>query len=199
MYSKNIETTKFYEKDAVDRTIDNVLKTIDGELSQSDLNKVAVAASVESGISRYRTQASGMSLQALESEEHDSSRLSAHLVEKFGARPPRVHAHAIVAGKHKLCAPLRLAMAMLKVRIDDVDNGCWLPESSAATPHPAMPSAPPHSRIHRFNYYSWISSKLTPVRRSEGLSRTNLKLIAKDLYTGSFPEYVMLPKGVKTA
>lgn len=190
-------TTKFAEKNHLDRTLDRILANLDKDepITASHLGQITVAAQVQTGLDRYRAGVSRMSTRALEVERHDSARLGQHLVEKFGPRPPRCHAHAIVAGKQTYAAELRLAMAMLKIRIDDVVNGCWLPENTAATPHPAFPSAPPHSRIHRSNYYFWISTQLAPFVRNKGMFEMRLKLIARMLYTGKFPKYVMLPKG----
>ena len=136
-----------------------------------------------------------MNSRALREEEHNSATLGRHLEEKFGPRPPRCHAHAIVAGKHPLAAPLRLMMSRLSIRIDDVDNGCWLPENTAATPHPSFPKAPPHSRIHRYNYYFWIRTRLSTITKENNF-RNNLKFIAQMLYTGDIPDYLLLPKGV---
>jgi hypothetical protein len=184
--------TLYAEMNLLDKVIANILSQNKG-ITQSDLNRVTVAAQVQTGIDKYREEAKGMTKEAFLSEEHNSLRLGWHLQEQYGSRPPRCHAHAIVAGKHHLSAPLRLVMAKLQIRIDDVDNGCWLPENTAATPHPAFPSAPPHSRIHRHNYYFWIDSRLSPIR-NEGLFRTNLNLIAKMLITGTFPSSVLLPK-----
>lgn len=194
MYSKHLETTKYYEKNSVDKVIERIINTLDGEISQSDLSKVAVAACVADGIEKYRQAGTCMDARSIRLEEHCSALLGAQLEARFGPRPPRCHAHAIVAGKHALSAPLRLIAAKLKIRIDDPDNGCWLPESTAATPHPMMPSAPPHSRIHRYNYYFWLSSRLEGIR-NPNVFRTGLKLIAKMLYTGTIPDYVLLPKG----
>lgn len=172
----------------------HIVETLEGEITLGHMNQVAVAASVQNGIERYREKASKLSAQSLRTEDHQSPLLGAHLEEKFGPRPQKVHAHAIVAGKHQLAAQIRLRMASLKIGIDDVDNGCWLPENSAATPHPAMPDAPPHSRIHRYNYYFWINSRLASVAQNQTF-RNRLKLIAQMLYTGRMPDYVMLPKG----
>ncbi len=187
---------KYYELDLVDRTIVNIVETLEDEIKPADINKVKVAASVQAGLKlqQYRKDVDNMDPLALRKEDHSSPRLGFHLEEKFGARPNRVHAHAIVAGKHPLAATARLRMSKMGIRIDDGDNGCWLPENSAATPHPAMPHAPPHSRIHRYNYYFWLSSKLDGIREGD-LFRTNLKIIAQQLYTGKMPDYVMLRKG----
>lgn len=166
-----------------------------GDITQSDINKVMVAAQIQDGIERYRLGISEMDYIQLREEEHDSARLGRHLVEKHGKRPPQCHAHAIVAGKHKFAAAARLVMAKLKIRIDDPDNGCWLPENTAATPHPSFPKAPPHSRIHRSNYFFWIRTRLVRIRKAPAF-RTELSLIAADLHNGTFPPYVMLKKGV---
>lgn len=188
-------TVMYHEMNHLDRTLDRILSILDSDkpIQQTDINQVVVAAQVQDGIERYREQGRKLDQRALRDEEHNSALLGKHLVEKFGPRPPRCHAHAIVAGRHYLSAPLRFIMAKLGIRIDDVDNGCWLPENSAATPHPAFPKAPPHSRIHRYNYYFWISSRLSAIRDEEKF-RHNLKLLARMLYTGVFPKYVLLPK-----
>ncbi len=185
-----------HAKDFLDKTIDNTLKDIgeDG-ITQSELNRVTVAAQVQEGIDNYRKKASGMSQLALETEEHNSTRLGLHLEATCGPRPQRCHAHAIVAGKHYLAATLRLAMSYLKIRIDDPDNGCWLPVNTAATPHPSFPAAPPHSRIHRFNYYFWITTHLDDIDEVK-VFRFNLRRISQQLHEGTFPRYVMLPKGI---
>jgi hypothetical protein len=188
--------TLYAEMNLLDKVIDNVLSQ-NKEITQSDINRVTVAAQVQTGIDKYRAETKGMTSDALLAEEHNSTRLGWHLQEQYGSRPPRCHAHAIVAGKHHLSAPLRLIMAKLRIRIDDTDNGCWLPENTAATPHPAFPSAPPHSRIHRHKYYFWVDSRLSSIR-NEGLFRTNLNLIAKMLTTGTFPSSVLLPKSAES-
>lgn len=186
--------TKYYEKDLTTRTIDNIIHTLKGELNESDFNKVACAASIQSGIEKYRMSCDERSDIALRAEEHKSERLGVHLEEKFGSRPARCHAHAIVAGKHKYAVNLRLRMAKLGIGVDDVDNGCWLPENTAATPHPEMPKAPPHSRIHRYNYYFWIDSRLKSIVEENNFRR-GLKFIALSLYQAKLPDYLMLKKG----
>ena len=150
---------------------------------------------MQAGIDRYRAAAASLSINALVNEEHDSTRLGKHLEQTGYKRPPRCHAHALVAGKHMHAAVLRLIMTSLKIRIDDPDNGCWLPENTAATPHSSLPRAVPHSRIHRYNYYFWIHSRLSRLENAASF-RTNLKIIAGHLQQGSHPKYVMLPKDV---
>jgi hypothetical protein len=182
-------TEKYYEKNLLDRVIDNVIAR-NNALTQSDFNRVGVAAQIQTGIDKYRAAAKTMSSNALEDEVHNSARLGRHLEEVGYKRPPRCHAHAIVAGKHKYSAQLRVLMASLKIRIDDADNGCFLPENTAATPHPAFPSAVPHSRIHREKYYSWVSMSLRSINQNE-IFRIKLQIIARQLQYGTLPKDVL--------
>lgn len=190
-------SVKYYEKDLLDHVIDSVVEQ-EGVLTQSDLNKVSVAAQVQSGIDKFRAQAREMNASALSAEEHKSALLGRHLEEVGYRRPPRCHAHAIVAGKHHLASPLRAVMAKLKIRIDDPDNGCWLPENTAATPHPAFPRAVPHSRIHRRQYYAWIFSSFHGIFQ-EPFFRVKLGVIASQLQQGTLPKHVLAPKSVKSS
>lgn len=184
---------KYYEKNLLDHVIDQVASQKE-EPTAADLNKVYVAAQVQAGIDKYRAQANSMSTKELQLEKHNSTVLGRHLEASGEKRPARCHAHAIVAGGHTRAAILRAIMARLKIRIDDPDNGCWLPENTAATPHPVMPRAVPHSRIHRNNYFFWLYSRLRGISQ-EASFRANLNLIAKQLHEHTFPEYVMLKKG----
>lgn len=188
--------TAYYLKDQLDNTIDSFAKL--ESPTEADLARVAVAASVQAGIDQYRAAAAKMSLDQLEEEKHCSDRLARHLMAEAGTahRPARCHAHAIVSGGHKEAAKLRAVLAWLKLRIDDPDNGCWLPENTAATPHPLFKNAIPHSKIHRYNYYKWLQTIITIQNmKTQDRLRAALKLIARQLQERTFPPDVMLPKG----
>lgn len=186
------QPTPHYLKDALDIVIENTASK-EGNLTQSDINKVIVAAQIQEGIERYRMSVAQKTSKELLEEEHNSARLGRHLVERYGVRPPRCHAHAIVAGKHKYAAFTRVVMAKFKIGIDDTDNGCWLPENTAATPHPSFPKAPPHSRIHREGYFGWLRSRLGSIR-VESAFRNQLNLVGRMLQNGDFPPHIMLSK-----
>lgn len=179
-------------KNLLDKTIEDVLRS-NNPLSEINLNRVSIVAQVQDRLEAYRNKSNRMSESELRAEEHSSAKLGQHLEWDGKTRPSRCHAHALVAGRHKYAAQLRIIMAVLKIRIDDPDNGCWLPENTAATPHPAFPSAPPHSRIHRYNYFFWLFSRLSRVRNEPNF-RTSLQIIGKLLQNGEIPDYVMLPK-----
>ncbi len=187
---------KYHEKTPVELTIQDVIKNTEGKWVASQVNRVKVVASVQMGIEKYRQGAASMSDIQLEDEKHDSGRLGEFLDATVMRRPPRCHAHAIVSGHHDDAVDLRMLLAIYKLRIDDPFNGCWLPENTAATPHPAFPKAVPHSRIHRYNYYFWLSTRLNEVTiKNLKMLQGQLKLIAQHLHERTFPDYVMLRKG----
>lgn len=192
------ENKPYALKDKVTRSVD-IFASIDNP-TQDDLNRVKVIAQIESGIEAYRTAGAQMGADQLEDEAHQSKRLALFMSSSCNPRPhPLCHAHAIVSGAHKYSAELRGMLAWLKVRIDDPDNGCWLPENTAALAH--MPkylsNAVPHSRIHRYNYYFWLNQRINPnTMREQTKLRDELRMIATRLQSGKQPPYVMNKKGI---
>lgn len=188
---------KPYQKDRLDLAIDRFAGL--EKPTRNDLNLVKVTAQVERGLDKYRAAAMNMSIEELEDENHQSS-LLAHFLTISGDPKPhsKCHAHAIVSGAHRYAAELRAVLAWLKLRIDDPDNGCWLPENTAAkTQMPVrLRNAVPHSRIHRFNYYFWLNTLIDPsITSSQADLRRTLTMISTRLQSGSQPKYVMNRKG----
>lgn len=165
----------------------------------SELNYIECIAQVQAGLAKYKADARTMDDQALENESHSSTRLGEYLRASGKPKPKpkpdnRVDAHAIVAGGHTAAARIRGLMAAFKIRVDDTDNGMWMPRRTADTPHWAFPKCPPHSRIHRFNYYFWLRTVLLGLR-DEVQFRHALRMVARQLEHGTHPEYVMMRKG----
>jgi len=188
---------KPYQKDRLDLAIDRF--ALLEKPTRGDLNLVKVTAQVERGLDKYRAAAMNMSIDELEDENHQSS-LLAHFLTVSGDPKPhsKCHAHAIVSGAHRYAAELRAVLAWLKLRIDDPDNGCWLPENTAAkVKMPAhLRNAVPHSRIHRFNYYFWLNTLIDPaITSSQTNLRRTLTMVATRLQSGTQPKYVMNKKG----
>ena len=183
----------YYEKDALDNAIDVFVKK--DKPTQADLDHIGTIATVQVGLDKYRADALNMSRKQLRNEPHDSTRLGRLMEAADGKRrPARCHAHAIVSGAHREAAKLRAVLAWFKLRIDDPDNGCWLPENTKATPHPLFPKAVPHSRIHRAGYYRWLNQIIRQERfADQSQLRIELKRIAQRLQQGTYPSDVMLP------
>lgn len=171
--------------------------------SVADLHAVVVAGRVEEGIQKYlkyRADAHNMSKADLKKEQHSSELLTQHMTAFGEPRPHKLcDAHAIVSGGHPRAAALRAILAHFKLRIDDPDNGCWLPKNTEAKKQ--MPTrlrnAVPHSRIHRANYYTWMERILDLSRiKNQGKLRFELNMIERVLQDGSHPLWVMNKKDV---
>ena len=184
---------KYADKTRVERAIDNYAAMEKPGIG--DLNYVDVVAQVERGIDKYRAAALNMTVDELEDERHQSGILAHFLAASGDPRPhSRCHAHAIVSGAHQYAATLRAIIARFRLRIDDPDNGCWLPENTAAASHmpKRLKNAIPHSRIHRYNYYFWLRREINPyTTQTLGQLRQVLNIIEFRIQSGSYPKYVM--------
>ena len=134
-------------------------------------------------LATYQAESKGMSKQQFLREEHDAKRLSRHIKATGISRPPNVAAHAIVSGSHPEAKAARRILAKFKIRIDDPDNGVYLPRDSRFIPHEKMPDAANHAKLHTSEYYLNITSIL---RQSTSASdcRVALRSIAKKLRNG---------------
>ena len=130
-----------------------------------------------------------------EDEVHDSTRLGDNL-RADGIRKPNsyYHAHAIISGNHERAWRLRTILAELEIGVDDSHNGCWLPQSSKYLGQAPYPKAVPHSRIHRANYYMWLSTRFALVSDRDKMVNL-LRMTRVNLLNSSFPPEVMLKKG----
>lgn len=189
---------RYHEMDRVERKIQSYAGK--KSRSRSDLNAVKSVAQVEAQLDSYRLSAKEMTEKEIRDEAHQSARLAEHLVAICDPRPHELcHAHAIVSGTHKGAATQRAIMAAVGMRIDDADNGCWLPRKTAAVS--LMPrrlrEAVPHSRIHRYNNYFWLDTVLDYdlIEGMEDLTQA-LNMIEMRLQAGKQPHYVLNKKGV---
>lgn len=150
-------------------------------------------------LDRYRMRARGMSEEALSGESHRSQRLAKHLGQAGDPRPSgRCDAHAIISGGHRGSIVLRGVLALMKVRIDDPHNGCWLPRDWVDRPHlPGyLRNAVPHRRIHHRRYYEWLGARIRPVIvRSPQQLIESLRMARRQLQDGTVPPGVMPQTG----
>lgn len=149
-------------------------------------NKLMMKGTVQalSALSKYQAEAKGMTKPQFLKEEHDSKRLAKHLKATGESRPPNVAAHAIVSGAHPEAKAARRILAKFKIRIDDPDNGVYLPRDSRFIPHEKMPDAANHAKVHSDEYYINITNILNTAT-STLECRVALKLIAKKLRNGT--------------
>lgn len=158
------------------------IQDLAAKLYQKIMTKSAIQAL--SLLSQYYASAKSMSRSELLGEKHKPSRLSRHKKATFQLRPPNVAAHAIVSGGHPAARAARRILAKWRIRIDDPDNGVFLPVDARYMPHPEMPAAANHSMLHTDEYYVNITNILNTAT-SELECRLALRLIARQLQDGS--------------
>lgn len=181
-------------KDHLDNSIAETIKKQERKLSESEI--VAMAAKLYTKImtkgaiqalsllTEYYAEAKNMKRDQFLNEPHKPARLSRHIKCTGYQRPPNVAAHAIVSGDHPAAKAARKILAKWKIRVDDPDNGVFLPADSRYMPHPEMPDASNHAQLHTDEYYVNITNILNTAT-SQAECRLALRLIASKLKEGS--------------
>ena len=149
-------------------------------------NKLMMKGTIQalSALSKYHSEAKNMTPEQFLRESHDSKRLSKHIKATGISRPPNVAAHAIISGAHPEATAARKVLAKFKIRIDDPDNGVYLPRDSRFIPHEKMPAAANHAQVHTDEYYINVTNILNTAK-SPAQCRMALKLIAQKLQEGT--------------
>ncbi|WP_193164108.1 AHH domain-containing protein [Microbulbifer hainanensis] len=132
-------------------------------------------------------------VDAYASEKHHPTGVLEDNLRLAGRAQPsnRYTAHHVVEGKGKLpiTADARLLLFMNDIRINDPDNGVWMPRDENDRGHWAMPKATPHSRIHTHEYERWVHGEIINLN-SEQEIRGKLTIIRAHLKNGTQPERV---------
>ena len=131
-----------------------------------------------------------------EEKHHPTKKLASNLRASGRPRPSQNHtAHHVVLGKGRTqgMADARLLMFLYKIRINDPDNGTWLPRAKKDKGHWSMPNAPAHSEIHGYNYETWVTA-LTQTAMNERAFRAALLRIRSLLRDGRQPLQVTQQK-----
>ncbi|THB63696.1 MAG: hypothetical protein D6B27_11810 [Gammaproteobacteria bacterium] len=136
-------------------------------------------------LSGYYSQANQMSMKDLMSEKRKPSRLARHMKYVGKHRPANVVAHAVVSGNHSEAIAARRILAKWKIRIDDPDNGVFLPRDARFIPHDELPKAVNHAKLHTNEYYLNVTNVLGR-SKSQNECRAALRLIALELQNGEF-------------
>lgn len=181
-------------KTKTDVAIEQIINN-DKPLTQSDLNRVYTVAQTEPSYAKYRDAAKSMTESELRDEKHLSSRMAEFLRRSGDPRPhPLCDCHAIICGSHPRAAQLRLVLAKHGMRIDDIYNACWLPRNTKSLPH--MPTrlrnAIPHSRIHRKNYFQFLSRRIRLLFiKNEDQLKSELKHVSFLLQSGAVTKDIL--------
>ncbi len=130
------------------------------EKRMAKMNQARLAGKMAS----FPREGADMTLFQLLNEKHSSSLLGKFLRINGIARPgAKWEAHHLISGKHTEATAARLVLAEddNKIRIDDPDNGAWMPKTKADARPTLYPNAIGHNRIHRQLYYHWIGNTIS--------------------------------------
>lgn len=134
--------------------------------------------------------------QAMTAEKHHPTTVLAAFMRADGrAQPsPNFTAHHLVPGigRTERAAMARVNLHFYNVRINDPDNGVWLPRSKKDKGHWAMPNAPAHAEIHTYNYEMWVAANVADVS-DEVMLRARLLRLRCLLRDGKQPDKVTQP------
>lgn len=159
---------------------------------QQQRKHLEVVASIQCKLDEYREQGrkvtSGMrsdrraGIRMLEVEpHHPTTLLTKFLLADGKPKPsPNHSAHHIVPGKGRLQETYiaRVHMHTRGIRINDPDNGVWLPMHRKHTPHWSMPNAKAHLQYHTKEYEYNIAARIR-TKGTEKLVRYELNFIGK--------------------
>lgn len=158
---------------------------------------IKALAQIQQRLEEYRKKAEAMTRKEFREEKHHPTRkLGINLRASGRPQPSQNHtAHHMVLGKGRTqgMADARLLMFLYKIRINDPDNGTWLPRHKKDKGHWSMPNAPAHSEIHGHNYEIWITA-LTQTAMNEHAFRAALLRARSMLRDGRQPTHVTQPK-----
>lgn len=161
----------------------------------------AAIARLQSKLGNYKLSGKQMSYADLLKEKHSSRLLGIYLRADGVARPAaKWEAHHIVSGNHPeaFLARTILTDELIKLRIDDPDNGAWMPKTKADARPTIYPNAIGHNRIHRDRYYHWIYNTLA-VMTTEGQVRAFLNTVRAQLLHGNIKPEMKLQQEIDDA
>ncbi|WP_086933879.1 AHH domain-containing protein [Agarilytica rhodophyticola] len=158
-------------------------------------------AQIQAGLDKYREEGKNATQgpysevrkkqQALIKEaHHPTSVLAKMLIADGRPKPSSQHAPHHLApgiGKTPNSYTLRVHLHFHGIRINDPDNGVWLPMYKKFTPHWSMPEAKGHLEYHTKGYEQWLA-RMIMIRTSEHLIRMQLRMVADLLTRNALPD-----------
>ncbi|ROS05697.1 HNH/ENDO VII superfamily nuclease [Sinobacterium caligoides] len=161
------------------------------------MNKTRLAGK----LAAFRRVGREMTVKQRLEDTRSSATLGKHLRVSGVPRPgARWEAHHIVSADHKEAAGARLIIAEddIAIRLDDPDNGAWMPKTKADARPTLYPNAIGHNRIHRQLYYRWIENAITMMDDGEQV-RAFLNTVRAQLLHGHISDEMKLQSEIDEA
>lgn len=168
-----------------ERRLINVLADLQADLDA--YREYGRGAVDKNGVSR--SEALTRRGELLLEEHHPTETLEKYMRAVPDPKPSAQHtAHHIVPGKGKtrFAYRARVKLHTSGIRINDPDNGVWLPTKARHTPHWSMPQAKGHLQYHTLGYEQWIAARLE-TKFGELFIRQELRILARFLQENKLP------------
>jgi hypothetical protein len=161
--------------------------------------KATSKAKMNAFMAQFRADAGKMTPLQILQEKHSSKRLGNFLRADGHPRPAaRWEAHHLISGSHQDAVAARTILADIEMRIDDPDNGSWLPKTKADARPTIYPNAIGHNRIHRRRYYNWITSVIGSMSTA-GQVKAFLNTVRAQLLQGNIKPEMKLQQEIDEA
>jgi hypothetical protein len=132
---------------------------------KNERKRISILAQIQFRLQEYqnwgRDQAESDPFSLVEEPHHPVQVLARNMRADGHPQPSTRHTphHTVLGkGKHPQTVDTRLNLHLYGIRINDPDNGVWMPRTKKDKGHWSMPNAPAHSEIHTFNYETWVNS-----------------------------------------
>lgn len=161
----------------------------------------ASKAKMAAFMAQFRADARNMTPVQILQEVHSSKRLGDFLRADGHPRPAaKWEAHHLISGISPFAMQSRTILAddEIQIRIDDPDNGCWMPKTKADARPTIYPNAIGHNRIHRKLYYQWIQNNIE-LMTTPGQVRAFLKTVRMQLLQGNIKPEMKLQQEIDEA
>lgn len=203
IYNFELKAKAYYDKKMKSDNsteLKNRLK-IDYKHLQLEKKRIESIGVAQSYLEKYREESNQSDLSTLSKESHHPTKKLATFLFAIGEpKPTPAHeAHHIIPGKGRFdiraILAARLNLHLAGVGINDPFNGTWLinflhnKEFDWATP-----DAPPHRKIHRRNYETWIGRTLGQQNNNNKAKFINsLRVVKTHIKTGTLPQQIFEP------
>lgn len=134
---------------------------------KNEKRRIKSVVIAQTALAEYRRECGLSSAdELLEEEHHPTNDLAKYLSAVGEPKPTNLHeAHHIISGKGRYntsaMMDARLNLHLMNIGINDPHNGIWLINfvKNKAIDW-STTNAPPHRKIHRYNYETWIGAML---------------------------------------
>lgn len=205
IYNFELKAKRFHDENNKNNKNSELLKklTKDHEHLQKEKARIESVSIAQTALDAYRKANSKSSRELLLEEEHHPTNNLAKFLYAVGEPKPTVEheAHHIISGKGRYnpqaILRARLNLHMAGIGINDPHNGIWLINFNKNKAHDwATKDAPPHRKIHRYNYETWIGSNLgiRMKKKDKSLFLNKLRNVKINIKTGTLPSKIFEKK-----